>query len=143
MSSMMNDSPKNRYSDNHVYRKGFHKSLFSLSFVSFDRMNECPTLMQREIIDSDCRTVSVDYSNESSVMAALKDQQLLIITLPATATSNIHSKNVQAVAKAGEPHIMPNVFSLDDSNEDFSKGKPVVNSDYKSMLAEIEAVGCS
>ncbi|KAL8831334.1 MAG: hypothetical protein Q9191_000921 [Dirinaria sp. TL-2023a] len=96
----------------------------------------------RNSVPSGCRTVPVDYSNESSVITALKDQQFLIITLPATATPDVHSKIVQAAAKAGIKHIMPNVFSLDNSNEALMKEAPL-SGDPENMLAEIEAAGCS
>ena len=93
-------------------------------------------------VPSGVEAIPVDYNDESTVVAALKGQQFLVITLAATAPPDVHSKIVQAAAKAGVPHIMPNIFGLDDSNEALIKENPL-SADLKSMLAEIEAAGCS
>ena len=93
-------------------------------------------------IPSGVKAIPVDYNDESTVIAALKGQQFLIITLAATAPPDTHSKIVQAAAKAGVPHIMPNIFGLDDSNEALIKETPL-SANAKSMLAEVEAAGCS
>ena len=84
----------------------------------------------------------VDYNDETTIVAALKGQQFLIITLAVTAPPDTHSKIVQAAAKAGVPHIMPNVFGLDYSNEALMKESPL-SADSTSIINEIEAVGCS
>ena len=88
------------------------------------------------------KAIPVDYNDESTVVAALKGQQFLVITLAATAPPEVHSKIVQAAAKAGISHIMPNIFGLDESNEALIQENPL-SVDLKSMLAEIEAAGCS
>ena len=93
-------------------------------------------------VPSGVKAIPVDYNDESTVVAALKCQQFLVITLAATAPPDVHSKIVQAAAKAGVPHIMPNIFGLDDSNEALIKENPL-SADCKSMLAEVEATGCS
>ena len=93
-------------------------------------------------VPSGVKAIPVDYNDESTVVPALKGQQFLIITLAATAPPDVHSKIVQAAAKAGVPHIMPNIFSLDDSDEALMK-ENLLRADIKSMLAEIEAAGCS
>lgn len=93
-------------------------------------------------IPSGVKAISVDYSDESTLIAALKGQQFLVITLAATAPPDVHSKIVQAAAKAGVPHIMPNVFGLDYTNEALMKENPL-SADFKSMFPEIEAAGCS
>lgn len=91
---------------------------------------------------SGVKAIAVDYNDESTIVAALKGQQLLVITLSVLAPLDTHSKIVQAAAKAGVPHIMPNIFDMDNSNETLVKESPLV-ADPKSMLAEIEAAGCS
>lgn len=93
-------------------------------------------------VPSGVKAIPVDYNDESTVVAALKGQQFLVITLAATVPPDVHSKIVQAAAKAGVPHIRPNKFGLDHSNEALTKENPV-SADSKSMLAEIEAAGCS
>ncbi len=91
---------------------------------------------------SGVKAIPVDYNDESTLVGALKGQQFLIITLAAIAPPDTHSKIVQAAAKAGVPHIMPNIFGLDDSNEALIKETPL-SANAKSMLAEVEAAGCS
>lgn len=59
---------------------------------------------------------TVDYEDEATIVAALKGQQCLIITLSPTAPRDTHSKLVQAAAKAGVPYIMPNGYGGDIDN---------------------------
>lgn len=58
----------------------------------------------------------VDYDDEATIVAALKDQQFFIITMAPTAPRNAHSKLVQAAAKAGVPYVMPNSYGGDIEN---------------------------
>ncbi|KAJ5570297.1 isoflavone reductase family protein (CipA) [Penicillium hispanicum] len=62
------------------------------------------------------QVASVDYDDEASIVAALKDQQFLIITMAPTAPRDTHSKLVQAAAKAGVPYVMPNNYAGDIDN---------------------------
>lgn len=64
------------------------------------------------------KAVSVDYDDEASVVAALKGQQFLIITLGARVPEEVHGKIVAAAGKAGVPYVMPNSygFPIDESN---------------------------
>ncbi|KAF5568205.1 isoflavone reductase family [Fusarium phyllophilum] len=55
----------------------------------------------------------VDYNDQASIIAALKDQQFFIITMAPTAPRDTHSKLVQAAANAGVPYIMPNGYAGD------------------------------
>ncbi len=86
--------------------------------------------------------IPVDYNDEPTLIAALKGQQFLIITLAATAPVGVHSKIVRAAAKAGVPRIMPNIFGLDDANEALIRENPL-SADVKGILADIEAAGCA
>ncbi|RDL30664.1 Uncharacterized protein BP5553_10009 [Venustampulla echinocandica] len=88
------------------------------------------------------KAVSVDYDNESSVISALKGQQILIITLSGFAPPDAHSKIVQAAAKAGVPHIMPNIFGINDANEALIR-ENLLSPDIKGITAEIKAAGLS
>lgn len=56
---------------------------------------------------------SVDYDDEATIVAALKDHQFLIITMAPTAPPDTHSKLVQAAAKAGITYVMPNSYAGD------------------------------
>ncbi|KAI4163878.1 MAG: hypothetical protein LQ342_002375 [Letrouitia transgressa] len=55
----------------------------------------------------------VNYSDESTIVEALKGQEFFIITVSPTAPRDTHSKLVQAAAKAGVPYIMPNSYAGD------------------------------
>ncbi|KAL4802423.1 hypothetical protein BDV18DRAFT_61803 [Aspergillus unguis] len=55
----------------------------------------------------------IDYSDEATIVEALKGQQFFIITVAPTAPRDTHSKLVQAAAKAGVPYIMPNGYGGD------------------------------
>ncbi|KAF5538423.1 isoflavone reductase family [Fusarium napiforme] len=56
---------------------------------------------------------SIDYNDESTLIAALKNQQFLIITMAPNAPKDTHNKLVQAAAKAGVSYIMPNGYAGD------------------------------
>ncbi|KAK3302465.1 uncharacterized protein B0T15DRAFT_306271 [Chaetomium strumarium] len=88
------------------------------------------------------RAVPVNYDHEKSLVSALQGQQFLIITLPATAAPETHSKIVQAAAKAGVPYIMPNYFAGDFANERLMNEEMLVGNPAKTF-AEIEATGVS
>lgn len=82
----------------------------------------------------------IDYSDQASIVAALKDQQFFIITMAPTAPRDTHSRLVQAAAKAGVPYVMPNGYAGDIENiklgEDTLLG-PVA----KANRDEIERLG--
>lgn len=82
----------------------------------------------------------MDYSDESTIVDALKDQQFFIITMSPTAPKDAHSKLVQAAAKAGVPYVIPNSYAGDINNvklgEDTLLG-PVA----KANREEIEKLG--
>ncbi|RDW58823.1 hypothetical protein BP6252_13299 [Coleophoma cylindrospora] len=85
---------------------------------------------------------AINYNDESSIVAALKGQQFLIITLAGFAPPDTHSKLVQAAAKAGVPRIMPNIFSTDDSNAALVSDDPL-SADIKGITTSIAAAGLS
>ncbi|RHZ72408.1 hypothetical protein CDV55_108747 [Aspergillus turcosus] len=88
------------------------------------------------------RAVTIDYNDESTLVAALQNQQFLIITLSVTAPKDTQSKLIQAAAKAGVRYVMPNCYGGDVTNEKLRKeslaGEPV-----RQACAEIEAAGVS
>lgn len=82
----------------------------------------------------------VDYSDEATIVDALQDQQILIITMAPTAPRDIHSKLVQAAAKAGVPYVMPNGYAGDI--EDVKLGEETILGPIgKANRDEIEALG--
>ncbi|CAG7972396.1 unnamed protein product [Penicillium olsonii] len=82
----------------------------------------------------------VNYDDAATIVAALKGQQFLIITMAPTAPRDTHSKLVQAAAKAGIPYVMPNGYAGDIENvkigEDMMLG-PIA----QAQRDEIESLG--
>lgn len=67
-------------------------------------------------------TARVNFGSEDSLVAALKGQQVLIITLPVRAPEGLHGEICRAAAKAGVSYIMPNAWGGDVQNKDLAKG---------------------
>jgi uncharacterized protein YbjT (DUF2867 family) len=59
---------------------------------------------------SDIKVLKVDYSSPSSITSALANIDFLIITLAATAPTDLHPRIVNAAAAAGVKYVMPNYF---------------------------------
>lgn len=59
------------------------------------------------------KAVSIDYNDEESIIAALKGQDFLIITLSLSAAPDTHNKIVRAAARAGVSYVMPNAYGID------------------------------
>jgi uncharacterized protein YbjT (DUF2867 family) len=57
--------------------------------------------------------IPVDYSNPSTLTAALKNQDALIITLAVSAPHDTQSKLIKAAAEAHVPWVLPNEFGGD------------------------------
>jgi hypothetical protein len=83
---------------------------------------------------------SVDYDDEATVVAALKGQQILIITMATTAPRDTHSKLVQAAAKAGIPYVMPNGYGADIENIKLGEDT-MLGPKAKANRDEIESLG--
>ncbi|KAF4959545.1 hypothetical protein FGADI_1612 [Fusarium gaditjirri] len=90
------------------------------------------------------KTMAVDYDDEDSLASALKDQQLLIITLAVNVDPEVHHRIVRAAGKAGIRYIIPNIYAANvvienqGSVDDFFPAAPPIN-----LLREIERVGVS
>ncbi|KAF7318947.1 NAD(P)-bd-dom domain-containing protein [Mycena chlorophos] len=66
------------------------------------------------------RRVEVDYSDESTLVEALKGQDFLVITLGISALRdgvNAEAKLITAAATAGVPYVMSNAYGPDPLNE--------------------------
>jgi hypothetical protein len=59
---------------------------------------------------SGVEVAKVDYTSDASIQKALAGIEFLIITLPATAPPDLHSRIVNAAAAAGVKYIMPNYY---------------------------------
>lgn len=83
--------------------------------------------------------VEVDYDDNQALIAVLKGQQFLIITLSVFAPSDLHGKIVKAASEAGVQYIMPNIYGGDIQNprvlEESMNGKS-----YKERFAELKSV---
>lgn len=93
-------------------------------------------------LPQDVRSVQVDYNDTSTLVAALQDQQFLIITLSVTALPDTQSKLVQAGAKAGVPYVMPNGYGTDFTNALFAK-ETVSGNHVRAACTETEDTGVS
>ena len=54
----------------------------------------------------------VDYTSESSIVSALRNQDFLTISLSVNAPPETHALIVSAAATAGVPYVMPNYFAF-------------------------------
>ncbi|KAH7169333.1 hypothetical protein DER46DRAFT_624548 [Fusarium sp. MPI-SDFR-AT-0072] len=86
------------------------------------------------------RIASIDYNDESTLVAALQSQQFLIITMAPNAPKDTHSKLVQAAAKAGVPYIMPNGYADDIEQVTFGEDT-LLGPIAKANRDEIERLG--
>ncbi|KAJ0421456.1 NAD(P)-binding protein [Aspergillus carlsbadensis] len=86
------------------------------------------------------RIAPVDYADETSLIAALRNQDFLIITMAPTAPRDTHSKLVQAASKAGVPYVMPNGYAGDIEHVSFGNDT-LLGPVAKAARDEIEALG--
>ncbi|KAF5724525.1 oxidoreductase like [Fusarium mundagurra] len=90
------------------------------------------------------KAIAVDYEDEESLASALKDQQLLVITLAVNVDPEVHHRIVRAAGKAGIRYIIPNIYAANIVIEnqgavnDFLPAAPPIN-----LIKEIERVGVS
>ena len=84
----------------------------------------------------------VDYSDQSSLVEALKGQDALIITMAVTAPPDQQTKLVEAAAAAKVPWVLPNEFGADGLNEE--AGRDVfIGPAKKKVRDHIEELGTS
>lgn len=72
-------------------------------------------------IPSGIAVKKVNYDDHSSLVDALKGQDVLIITMAVSAPPETQGKLVDAAAAAGVPWILPNEYSSDPTNEGLQK----------------------
>lgn len=88
------------------------------------------------------QVAEVNYDEEASIVSALRGQEFLVITLSVRAPQDLHSKIVQAAAKAGVPFIMPNAFGSDIRNLALCK-EDLYGSGSIAKCEEIEKSGAA
>ncbi|KAK8100779.1 NAD(P)-binding protein [Apiospora kogelbergensis] len=72
------------------------------------------------IIPNGVNVVKVDYTNHSSLVAALRGQDVLVITMSVKAPKESQIQLIDAAADAGVRWILPNEWGLDKANEPFA-----------------------
>ncbi|EEU46772.1 uncharacterized protein NECHADRAFT_36605 [Fusarium vanettenii 77-13-4] len=87
-------------------------------------------------IPEGAKSVIVDYENEDSIVAALKGQQFLAISMSVTAAPGTQEKIIAAAAKAGVPWVMPNCYGTDFTNASLAEE----NMTGQSVLPGIKAI---
>ncbi|KAJ4407297.1 hypothetical protein N0V82_009935 [Gnomoniopsis sp. IMI 355080] len=88
------------------------------------------------------RRVEVDYTDEATLVDALKGQQFLIITLAGMVKGNPEKALINAAAKAGVPYVMPNSYTCDPLNEALGEQQHII-APWRAAKAEIERLGVS
>ncbi|OLN85461.1 Quinone oxidoreductase 2-like protein 2 [Colletotrichum chlorophyti] len=84
----------------------------------------------------------INYDDESTIVRALEGQEYLIITTKTMVPQDVHTKLVNAAAKAGVPYVMPNAWGPDPKNE-LLMNDILFDSVSKGAVQEIEALGVS
>lgn len=67
----------------------------------------------------------IDYNQPATLVAALRGQDALIITLSVTAPPDTQPKLIAAAAEAGVPWILPNEWSPDSANDGLATDVPL------------------
>ncbi|KAK1641473.1 CipA protein [Colletotrichum phormii] len=86
------------------------------------------------------KKASVSYEDRKSVVAALKGQDFLIITLSLSAPPGTHTSFVQAAAEAGISYVMPNAYSINAHTEAIRRDIPITNAAMEN-IAEVQKAG--
>lgn len=88
------------------------------------------------------RRAEIDYDDEATLVAALRGQDFLAITLSPGAAPDAELKLIRAAAAAGVPYVMPNAYGPDPTNEAMMT-EIVVGRPFFAARAEIERLGAS
>jgi hypothetical protein len=84
----------------------------------------------------------VDYSNQESLVEALRGQDALVITMNVMAPPETQAKLIEAAATAGVPWVLPNDFGGDPLDEEL--GKDMILGPIKAKFhRQIEQLGKS
>ncbi|KAF2246302.1 NAD(P)-binding protein [Trematosphaeria pertusa] len=85
---------------------------------------------------------AVDYDKPDTLVEALKDHDVLIITMSVRAPPGQSAKLIEAAAKAGVPWVLPNEFGGDGTNEELGRDI-VIGPGKKKDRDLIESLGVS
>jgi hypothetical protein len=93
-----------------------------------------------ETFPSDVKVAKVDYSSDANIQKTLTGIKFLVITLPATAPPDLHSRIVNAAAAAGVKYIMPNYYGYALSERTANiPADPLLNS-FERFINDVRAV---
>lgn len=88
------------------------------------------------------QTAHIDYTHPSTIVSALRGQDVLIITMSVMAAPDSSKKLIEAAAEAGVKWVLPNEWGFDASNEEAGKDSMI----YEAKKADrelIESLGVS
>ena len=66
------------------------------------------------------KIAKVDYNQQSTLVDALRGQDVLVITTSVRAPKETQLKLIEAAAAAGVPYVLPNAWCPDAQDEDFA-----------------------
>ncbi|KAK3302865.1 uncharacterized protein B0T15DRAFT_437868 [Chaetomium strumarium] len=87
------------------------------------------------------KRVQVNYNDQETLVAALRGQDFLIITLAVRAPPDTHRKLVRAAAATGVPYVMPSFYGSDIRNPKLAS--EAFGAVIKAQLDEMESLGLS
>ncbi|KAI1080124.1 CipA protein [Whalleya microplaca] len=93
------------------------------------------------VIPASLKVSKVNYDDPSTLVAALRGQEVLIITLAAMAPRDTSLKLVEAAAEAGVPYIVPNGWGLDPTHP--SSDETFLGPGHRAVVKRIEELGKS
>ncbi|KAK2877847.1 hypothetical protein FQN49_001140 [Arthroderma sp. PD_2] len=97
--------------------------------------------VSKSVIPDGVKVARVDYDDQSTLVAALRGQDALVITMAPSAPQDAQLKLVDAAAEAGVPYVIPNGWGFDPESQladDASLGPA-----QRAILRRIEELGKS
>lgn len=88
------------------------------------------------------KTAYIDYNDPTTIISALRGQDVLIITMNVMAAPDSSRKLIEAAARAGVKFILPNEWGLDASNSD-ANNDVMIYAAKKADREYIESLGVS
>lgn len=85
----------------------------------------------------------VDYNDQTSLVAALEGQEVLIITMGVMAKDDPQSKLIDAAAKAKVPYVFPNDYGFDKTCMPMAEEAGFLGEKDKAVRKQIEDLGVS
>lgn len=96
----------------------------------------------KAVMPQGVKVAKVNYSEQSSLVAALKGQDVLIVTMSVQAPRETQVQLNEAAAAAGVPYIIPNNWGGDHANEKLGD-ETLLGPANRAVLKNIQALGKS